>query len=403
MTSDKICKEDISFYHGGDRILDDKILEFIKQKIGEFSSIKNINFLFGAGTSSGAVPNMKQLKKEIDKEIFNSTLSQESRSIYESIEKDNLEEALNILHAKNHYLNGYSFKGEEPHENNHIATRELIAYIQNEMYTKINVDMDSAKSIKILNLYKRFYGKVAVRNKDLSRINIFTTNNDLFNEKALDSLNINYNNGFGGGIDRYFNPARFNYTLSRKIDHNLEKYEAIEKMVYLYKLHGSINWIQKEGDSFFDIQEISIKSGEKNTDNNHVLIYPTPLKQNQSLGAPYSDLIREFQVKLSQPNSVLFIVGYSFSDEHLNNIIYQALATNSSMSIIIFGEYKNCPLVKVKDKRIYRVFGESENDKIHYFEYIVDKILKSFYIDKDKDLLDGFLKSLNKAKSEFGK
>lgn len=42
-----------------------------------------------------------------------------------------------------------------------------------------------------------------MRNKDLSRIRVFTTNNDLFNETALDSLNIHYINGFSGGLRRF--------------------------------------------------------------------------------------------------------------------------------------------------------------------------------------------------------
>ncbi|WP_230988305.1 SIR2 family protein [Bathymodiolus japonicus methanotrophic gill symbiont] len=165
------------------------------------------------------------------------------------------------------------------------------------------------KAAETLSLYKKLYQKVALRNKDLSRINIFTTNNDLFNEKALDNLNINYNNGFGGGLERVFNPARFNYTFSKKIDANLEKFEPLENMVYLYKLHGSISWIEKEGNSLFNIQEVPIEGGTRKQNKEHVLIYPTPLKQNQSLGSPYSDLIREFQTKLAQPNSVLFIIG----------------------------------------------------------------------------------------------
>jgi len=248
--------------------------------------------------------------------------------------------------------------------------------------------------------YKLFYQKVALRNKDLSRINIFTTNNDLFNERALDNLNINFNNGFGGGLERVFNPARFQYTFSRKIDPNLEKFEPLENMVYLYKLHGSISWVEKEGNSLFNIHEIPVEGGRDKTDDNHVLIYPTPLKQNQSLGSPYSDLIREFKMKLAQPNSVLFIIGYSFSDEHLNNIIYQSLASNSSISIVIFGEYPDCPLAKIKDNRIYRIYGvDSDGNKIHYFENIVKNILPNSDENKEKTLLDEFVKALSSSES----
>ena len=55
------------------------------------------------------------------------------------------------------------------------------------------------------------------------------------------------------------------------------------------------------------------------------MIYPTPAKQNASLGSPYADLFREFQSRIVREQSVLFTMGYAFGDEHINNIIYQAL------------------------------------------------------------------------------
>ncbi|MCW1523965.1 hypothetical protein OLR56_09310, partial [Campylobacter jejuni] len=63
----------------------------------------------------------------------------------------------------------------------------------------------------------------------------------------------------------------------------------------LYKLHGSINWVEtKNHNSFFDIEEIYLKSGEQELKET-CLIYPTPLKEGKSLTSPYTDLIREFQ------------------------------------------------------------------------------------------------------------
>ena len=387
-----MCSEqnnDIKFYQGNDE-LETKNIEL---KISELSSVKNVSFLFGAGTSSGAIPTMTKMQEEITEQINTDNNLEDIRELYFKINNNNnLEDILGVLYAKKYYLEGVS--------GNIDIVKKLIDYIETQMFNKINVDIESDDSQKVLELYKLFYQKVALRNKDLSRINIFTTNNDLFNERALDNLNINFNNGFGGGLERVFNPARFQYTFSRKIDPDLEKFEPLENMVYLYKLHGSISWIEKDGNSLFNIHEIPISSGEVKDEDNHILIYPTPLKQNQSLGSPYSDLIREFKTKLAQSNSVLFIVGYSFSDEHLNNIIYQSLASNSSISIVIFGEYPDCPLSKIKDNRIYRIYGKDEKgDKIHYFENIVKNILPNSDENKEKTLLDEFVAALSSSES----
>jgi hypothetical protein len=391
-------KDNISFYQGGDAIGGEDCLKNIKQKIAELSNIKNVSFLLGAGASSDSIPSMEAMQKEIEISIEEGS-DGGIKTLYKSIDSNNLEKILTILHAKKHYLQGV-FNADTAET---LNVEELIKHIEDSMYSKINIDLSSDDATKSLDLYKQFYQKTALRNKDLSRVNIFTTNNDLINEKALDTLNINYNNGFGGGLERVFNPARFHYTFSKKIDANLEKFEPLENMVYLYKLHGSISWIEQDGNSLFNIHEIPVTGGESKGDKSHVLIYPTPLKQAQSLGSPYADLIREFQTKLSLPNSAIFIIGYSFSDEHLNNIIYQALASNSSISVVIFGEYKNCPLAKIKDSRIYRIFGtDQESKKTHYFEYIVKELLPNVDENIDTTLLDAFVSSLNTALKRDG-
>ena len=386
-------KDNISFYQGGDDIRGKDGLENIKQKIEELCNIKNVSFLLGAGASSGAIPSMKTMQKEISKSI-NEDLDDDIKTLYSDIKGDNLEKKLAILHAKRFYLEGVLNADEKETSN----VEKLIKYIEDSIYRKINVDLTSTDATKILDLYKKFYQKIALRNKDLSRVNISTANNDLLSEKALDTLNINYNNGFGGGLERVFNPARFHYTFSKKIDANLEKFEPLENMVYLYKLHGSISWVEQEGNSLFNIREVSVTGGESKAEVAHVLIYPTPLKQSLSLGSPYVDIIREFQTKLSLPNSVIFIIGYSFNDDHINNIIKQALASNSSISVVIFGEYKDCSLVKIKDSRIYRIFGKDKNDKeIHYFNYIVEELLPNVDRNKATDLLDAFVTSLKEG------
>ena len=382
--------DNVFFYRGGERVSGGNVLASVQEKIAEFMNIKNVSFLLGAGASSDCIPSMEAMQETIATSLANDWRV-DIMPLYKEIESTNLEEKLTVLHAKKHYLTGIS--NSDPDE---VATvNDLIEFVENSMYSKINIDLASDDAKKCLDIYKKFYRKIALRNKDLSRICVFTTNNDLLNEKSLDSLNINYNNGFGGGLERVFNPARFHYTFSKKIDANLEKFEPLDNMVYLYKLHGSISWVEKEGNSLFNVHEIPVVGGEAKGDDSHVLIYPTPLKQSQSLGTPYADLIREFQSKLSLPNSVLFIIGYSFSDEHLNNIIYQSLASNSAISVVLFGECKSCPLAEIPDNRIYRIYGlDEEQTKIHYFKYIVDELLPNGDDDKENKLLDAFASSI---------
>jgi hypothetical protein len=403
---------EISFLQGQENLIDGddlkQNLDKIKQKLADLSNVKNIHFLLGAGASSGAIPTMKEMVKSIDLKLSTPippplppkpyVATKILKALFNKIKQsteENLENILGVLYSRRAYLDGSGDKLSSDYN----ETISLVEIIENEMFKQINIDFNIEKSQKTLALYKDFYQKITLRNKDLSRVNIFTTNNDLFNEKALDYSNINYNNGFGGGLERVFNPARFNYTFSRKIDAEIQKYEPLDNMVYLYKLHGSISWRESENNSFFQIQEVATKHGE-NVPNDNILIYPTPLKQNKSLGSPYSDLIREFQKKLLQPHSVLFVVGYSFSDEHLNNIVYQALASNSSISVVVFGDYADKEIFKVNDRRIYKIFGQIDNDRIHYFKYIVDNFLPDLEEFEDINLLKKFMNNLADEKKK---
>lgn len=362
----------------------------IKTILLDLFNVKNLNFLFGAGTSNGAIPTMKILQEQVEK-----ALDEDEKKIFEKIGKKNLEEILEILYSGKTYLKN----NPQDKDNKELEIlKGLIEKIKGTIFNAINIKIDFECKDKtkqeVFCNYENFYKKVTYRNKDLNRVNVFTTNNDLFNERVLDYLNIDYNNGFGGGLSRSFNPARFEYIFSKKMDEGIEKYEPLNHMIYLYKLHGSINWVEAQGhNSLFNIQEINLDSqGKKSYEK--CLIYPTPLKEGKSLTSPYTDLIREFQKKLSLPNSVLFIIGYSFSDEHINTIIYRALASNNSLSVIVFADKKNLehiPLFRINDKRIYVIYGKDEGKKIHYFDYFTQELIPDPKQDDENEINKKFL------------
>ena len=67
--------------------------------------MKNVNFLFGSGTSSPAIPIMSGLMKAIRK----SDLKDDERELFEKIaevKKDNIEEVLGTLYSQKTFLEG---------------------------------------------------------------------------------------------------------------------------------------------------------------------------------------------------------------------------------------------------------------------------------------------------------
>ena len=375
-----------------------------------------MNFLFGAGTSSGAIDTMNELYKHLEFSKDEKNEEKEFKSIVAK-EGKNLEKILTVMYSARNYYNGIHDDDKNAEDDiTHYKDLydRLIKKIEGHIFDSINVDFATKECPKILGYYTTFYQKLAMRNKDLSRIRVFTTNNDLFNETALDSLNIHYINGFSGGLRRFFNPALFNYTWSKRMDTSIDKYEPIENLVYLYKIHGSINWRESTPlpGNYFGIEEFP---SSDLTSDNACLIYPTPTKQDKSLGAPYVDLFREFQNKLLEPHSVLFIIGYGFNDGHVNDIIYRALATNSTINVVIFSskpqdkEREKKPIFFIDDNRIFtfsgKVWDVDDDEKevagtqrtINHFDYIVNELLPNLDAFKKEDnLVQGFVNQLNK-------
>lgn len=390
----------------------DKQLSILKDKIRELFNLKNINFLFGSGTSSGAISTMKNLFETLSFENSEKELKDEFDKIHKKV-GDDLEKCLSVMYSARTYYQGIESLEEDGSLKEYInkgrgLQDRLIEKIEKHIFESINIDLENPDYSKVLNYYKTFYQKLALRNKENSRIRVFTTNNDLFNETALDFLNIHYINGFSGGLKRYFNPAIFNYTLSKRMDTSIDKYEPVENMVYLYKIHGSVNWKEtnSSANNYFEIEEIPRQEAKAD---GSILIYPTPTKQDKSLGTPYVDLFREFQHKLLEPHSVLFVIGYSFSDRHVNDIIYRALATNSSINVVIFGtkpeenERQNKPIFFINDSRIFTINGyicdeDGNKETINYFNYIVNNLLPNLdeFKSKDENILKDFIASIKR-------
>jgi len=231
--------------------------------------------------------------------------------------------------------------------------------------------------------HKSLLTSLLQRPLNLRRANIFTLNYDLAFEYACDELGIEYINGFVGFNERNFRPEVYSYDFFFPGDTTEGKVRRIERVIKYYKLHGSLNWIYKNQNKNnpYGLYEIPIELVRMKLENEkdnlgEIMIYPTSSKKEYTLNFPYSELFRKFADRLQQPEAVLFVVGYSFYDEHINDIIYQALA-NPSFTLIIVdfkgtgngGEIKR--LNDLKDPRIIICQGEELGD----FKYFSKELL----------------------------
>jgi hypothetical protein len=269
----------------------------------------------------------------------------------------------------------------------------VIKKVQDFLWARITEGPFAKGDTQVRDRYERFYKKLVLRDRSLPRPWVFTTNYDHFNEMAMDRLAIPYANGFSGVVERRFNPASFRYALAEQLDVASRKWTAVDAFVYLCKLHGSVTWTEDDHGLF------PIKEAWPPIEAKRMMIYPTPAKQNASLGSPYADLFREFQSRIVREQSVLITAGYAFGDEHLNNIIYQAL-TIPTFRLVIFADPdmqgEIAKLRALRDPRIWIIGGDgpSEGTRAHYFDMIVEHFLPQRPSDRIDDAVRKVLSDL---------
>ncbi len=401
-----------------------KGIESARKAISEAMNAKNIAFLLGAGCSS-----LMKDKKELGiatmaplaKEFCGETIEARAAGFYSDpptagavpapwrltkdeldyldalgvdLAKDysrNLERLMEVLFAQRFVLR----QSENPDLHPYRAVLDgIIKKVQDFLWTRVTQGAFATEGdTTVRDLYERFYKKLVLRDRSLPRPWVFTTNYDHFSELAMDRLGIPYANGFSGVVERRFNPAIFRYALAEQLDVASRKRTAVDAFVYLCKLHGSVTWTEDDH-GLFPIKEVWPPESS-----NQMLIYPTPAKQNSSLGSPYADLFREFQSRIVREQSVLITAGYAFGDEHLNNIIYQAL-TIPTFRLVIFAapdtEGEIAKLRALRDPRIWIIGGNGPSDgtRAHYFDMIVEHFMPQRPSDRIDDAVRKVLSEL---------
>jgi len=209
--------------------------------------------------------------------------------------------------------------------------------------------------------YKVFLRKVLTRPLNLRRANIFTLNYDTLVEQAADDEGVVLIDGFVGTIRRVFRPECYDHDLYFPAETTEGRVHRLDRVLHLYKLHGSITWVAEEP-SWDNPYGVRAYSQMLPGNNGRVLIYPTPAKAGEVLGMPYSELFRRFAAMVVRSQSVLFVIGYGFGDEHVNAIVRQAMAIPSFTLVIVDPSPKGDfvkSLRRRQDSRVWVLSGET--------------------------------------------
>lgn len=159
------------------------------------------------------------------------------------------------------------------------------------------------------NAYRRFAAWIGRLNR-VHAVEIFTPNYDLLLEQALESEKVPFFDGFVGAREPFFDLAA------------TEQDAIPSRWVRLWKLHGAINWVKRSDDSVFRCYPVE--------PDQQLLIYPSHLKYDQSRRMPYLAMLDRLRSFFRESDPMLVVCGYSFADQHLNEVLIDGLGGNRS-------------------------------------------------------------------------
>lgn len=148
-------------------------------------------------------------------------------------------------------------------------------------------------------------------------VEVFTTNYDILIETALEAERVPAFDGFVGCNRPFF------------CHDSLTRPESSPGSAWtrLWKIHGSINWS-------LDIVRGRQRVVRTAPHNEGEMILPSHHKYDESRKQPYSALLERLTRVLERDDAILFVCGYSFSDDHINAIIFDALEAKKRPHVV---------------------------------------------------------------------
>lgn len=284
-----------------------KYLNYLRQSLG--NNKRHIGFLLSAGCplsirtgddKKPLIPDIAGLTNNICERLNEDRLDKYCEVCYAICHSTgappNIEKILSHVRGLKQIIYGGSFNG---------LSKEVLESLEKKICDAIIEEVS-----KELPCNDSPYHKLALWIGSIERdypINLFTTNYDFLMEQALEDCRVAFFDGFIGTKKAFFDI------------NEIEADSLPAKWVRLWKLHGSINW-------HYDKDNNYIWRGISNTGVS--LIHPSHLKYDQSRRMPYLAMMDRLKCFLKEKGSVLVISGYSFNDEHINEVIIQGLQNN---------------------------------------------------------------------------
>lgn len=347
----------------------------------QLSYSKRIGFLFGAGTSKAmGISDISGLTKQVEKNI-NTSLKPKLNQVKSHLNADeqHIEAILNQVRLIR------QITGDKDDKSYDTLTGEdaksLDTTICNEIY-KIISEEEATAEIKVAH---KFIGWLNWLSRDYPK-EIFTTNYDLLVEKSFEYLFIPFFDGFVGSHEPFF--------AHETLDGTSNYDRPPVSWIRLWKLHGSLGWFWKKGGNGNPDRVIRLGAGAKEKfPESELVIYPSKDKYESSRKQPFTSYFDRLKEFLLSGEGMFLISGYSFSDDHINEVIFNGLNQNNRLHVIglffedapidkIVSEGKNLPNFSMLGPSKASISGISAN-----WEFNKDGEILTRFWDKDKKIM----------------
>ncbi len=289
----------------------------------------SILFLLGAGASVDAgIKHAREMTDDIEDKVQNDKEFSDFKDLYNYLKSSivyqrglegnfndqavTVEDLLNVMSEINqkHQNKLYPFIGSwnvhllKVAGDDFVKISNLDKKIREQLFKWINIRNYDGSD------YFRSFGGLS--NEIGSALHIFTLNYDLCVENALGKNGVSIELGFNE--TRQWEASRF--------DNN----QNADTRIYLYKLHGSIDWIRED-------EKGHVLTKCDSPQDSPELIFGTTAKLSSV--DPYLFYVHEFRkYSLREPVRLIVTIGYSFSDDHINRLISQAVMRNEFAKVL---------------------------------------------------------------------
>jgi hypothetical protein len=299
-------------------------IEKLRESLG--SHDKPLAFLIGAGASCAArgsddnplVPALAELARRCKEAV--ALLGDEDTTAYELIGDElrgrhgreaTVEEVLSSVREKVAAMtDADKLSG---------ASRAQLVAIEAELRKTIATAANPEESRFPDELPHRAFGRWLTRIERKVAIEVFTTNYDTLLERGFEEERTPVFDGFVGSRRPFFSTASLLHPEAA----------PARNWTRLWKIHGSVNWHwAKESDG-----GKRIVRGAESTEGE--LIFPSVHKYDESRKQPYVAMLEHLRHVLDRDTETLLVAaGYSFGDEHINEVIFDALEVRDRTHLV---------------------------------------------------------------------